>query len=98
MEGLRRTYGIAEPVKRGMELQICRAGEWRPAALGKSAAVSSDVLSGRDCEIGWEDVFKGMCIPGKARTAIEANVWTGDEMREAQDFHTEMEQGLKMNS
>lgn len=62
MEGLRRTYGIAEPVKRGMELQICRAGEWRPAVLGPSAAVSSDVLSGRDCDVGWEDVFKGRFI------------------------------------
>lgn len=43
-----------------MELQICLAGEWRPAALGGSAGVSSDVLAGRDCEVGWEDVFKGM--------------------------------------
>lgn len=61
MEGLRRAFGIAEPVKRAMELQICRAGEWRPALLGPGAALSSDVLAGRDAEIGWQDVFKGMC-------------------------------------
>jgi len=59
MEGLKRTFGIAEPVKRGMELKIAGAGEWRPAVLGASAGVHSDILAGRDCEIGWEDVFVG---------------------------------------
>ncbi len=37
-----------------------RAGEWRPAALGGSATVSSDVLAGRDTEITWEDVYSGI--------------------------------------
>ncbi|MCJ1257804.1 hypothetical protein MMC24_005630 [Lignoscripta atroalba] len=59
MEGLRRTFGIAEPVRRGMELKIAREGEWRPSVLGGSAGVSGDVLAGRDTEIGWEDVFAG---------------------------------------
>lgn len=34
MEGLRRTFGISEPIRRGMELKIAREGEWRPVALG----------------------------------------------------------------
>lgn len=59
MTMLRREFGIAEPVRRGMELQICRAGEWRPAVLGREAGVHADVLAGRDLEIGWEDVFRG---------------------------------------
>lgn len=59
MEGLRRTFGIAEPVRRGMELSIVRHGEWRPYALGGSAGVSGDVLEGRDWECGWEDIFSG---------------------------------------
>ncbi|MCJ1405729.1 hypothetical protein MMC11_008959 [Xylographa trunciseda] len=79
MEGLRRTYGIAEPVRRGMEIKICREGEWRAAALGGSAGVSGDVLEGRDERVEWEDIFGG------------------DETREAVDFHSEMEQRLKMN-
>jgi hypothetical protein len=62
MEGLRRTFGIAEPVKRGMELRIAGAGEWRPAVLGGGAGVHSDVLSGRDCEVQWEDVFVGELV------------------------------------
>ncbi|KAH7414321.1 proteasome maturation factor UMP1-domain-containing protein [Phaeosphaeria sp. MPI-PUGE-AT-0046c] len=57
MEMLRRQFGIAEPVRRGMELKITEAGEWRPAALGRSSGVHKDILEGRDTEIGWEDVF-----------------------------------------
>jgi proteasome maturation protein len=64
MEGLRRTYGIAEPVRRGMELKIVRDGTFRPAVLGgnKLGNVHEDilVLGGRDTEIGWEDVFHGL--------------------------------------
>jgi hypothetical protein len=59
MESLRRVYGIGEPVRRGMELRIAGMGEWRPRALGVSAGVHTDILSGRDAEIGWEDVFVG---------------------------------------
>ncbi|KAH8731039.1 integral membrane protein DUF92-domain-containing protein [Phaeosphaeriaceae sp. PMI808] len=79
MEMLRRQFGIAEPVRRGMELKITQAGEWRPAALGHSSGVHKDILEGRDTEIGWEDVF------------------TGNELRETPDFHSEMEAKMKMN-
>lgn len=64
MESLRRAYGIAEPVRRGMELKIVRDGTFRPAALGgaKTGNVHEDilVLGGRDAEVGWEDVFHGL--------------------------------------
>lgn len=30
--------------------------------LGGSAGVSGDVLAGRDLEITWEDVYRGMCF------------------------------------
>jgi len=60
MEMLRRTFGMAEPIRRGMELQITRAGEWRPLALsGGVTSVHEDVLRGRDDTITWEDVFTG---------------------------------------
>ncbi|KAF2239928.1 UMP1-domain-containing protein [Viridothelium virens] len=81
MEGLRRTYGIAEPVRRGMEMKIVEGTEWRPRVMGgeKAGGVHADVLRGRDCEVDWEDVF------------------TGDEGREVPDFHTEMEARMKLN-
>lgn len=60
METLRRAYGIAEPIRRGMELKIARDGEWRPAALGGgpgAAGVHEQILRGQDDTITWEDVF-----------------------------------------
>ncbi|KAM4056896.1 proteasome maturation factor UMP1 domain-containing protein [Hirsutella rhossiliensis] len=82
MESLRRTFGIAEPVRRGMELKIVRGGEWRPMALGGAAAglpsVHEDILRGREDTITWEDVF------------------TGDETRPVAGFHDEMEKKLKI--
>ena len=59
MNMLRRNFGIAEPVRRGMEMKFGREGEWRPACLGGSAGVGGDVLAGRDAEICWEDVYRG---------------------------------------
>lgn len=59
MEMLRRQFGLGEPIRRGMELKIAREGEWRPAVLGGSGGVHREILEGRDCEIGWEDVFVG---------------------------------------
>jgi len=80
MELLRRQFGLAEPVKRGMELAIVRAGEWMPRCLAPGSGLGGgigglhrDILEGRDTELDWEDVF------------------TGDEMRDTIDFHTEME-------
>ncbi|KAJ5894226.1 hypothetical protein N7495_005917 [Penicillium taxi] len=83
MESLRRAYGIAEPVRRGMELKIVRDSTFRPAVLGglKGGNVHEDILviGGRDTEVGWEDVFHG------------------DEFREPPTFHDEMEKRLKMD-
>ncbi|UNI21662.1 hypothetical protein JDV02_007634 [Purpureocillium takamizusanense] len=60
MESLRRTFGIAEPVRRGMELKMVREGEWRPIALGGGLpSVHEDILHGRDDMISWEDIFTG---------------------------------------
>ncbi|KAI4094060.1 MAG: hypothetical protein LQ344_002506 [Seirophora lacunosa] len=62
MTTLRRNFGIGEPIRRGMELKIAREGEWRPMALGGSVGVSGDILAGRDTEVQWEDVYRGMSI------------------------------------
>lgn len=60
MEMLRRTYGMAEPIRRGMELKIVRDGEWRPAALGGARpSLHEEILRGTDESITWEDVYSG---------------------------------------
>ncbi|KFA55521.1 hypothetical protein S40293_02043 [Stachybotrys chartarum IBT 40293] len=80
MESLKRTFGMAEPIRRGMELKIVRGGEWRPMALGGGGlpSVHEDILRGRDDTLTWEDVF------------------TGDETRNVPGFHDEMEKKLKI--
>ncbi|CAK7266218.1 hypothetical protein SEPCBS57363_001984 [Sporothrix epigloea] len=85
MEMLRRTFGIAEPVRRGMELKITRDGEWRPLALGSAGpgsallpSVHEDILRGRETTIDWEDIY------------------TGEELRSVPTFHEEMERKLRM--
>ncbi|KAI1466964.1 proteasome maturation factor UMP1 [Daldinia caldariorum] len=81
METLRRTFGMAEPIRRGMELKIVRDGQWRPQALGGgpgARSVHEDILRGRDATLDWEDVF------------------TGEEQRAAVSVHDEMERKLKI--
>jgi proteasome maturation protein len=80
MEGYRRTFGISEPIRRGMELKITREGEWRPACLGGGLerGVHEEILRGSLETVTWEDVFKG------------------EEMRGVPGFHEEVERKVRM--
>ncbi len=65
MQMLRRTFGMAEPIRREMELKITRDGEWRPLALGPGLpSVHEEILRGRDATISWEDVFTAEATSG----------------------------------
>lgn len=59
MTMLARTFGLAEPIRRGMELKLVRDADavGRPRALGRPSGVHEDILTGRDTEIAWEDVY-----------------------------------------
>ncbi|CEJ84798.1 Putative Proteasome maturation factor [[Torrubiella] hemipterigena] len=60
METLRRTFGMAEPIRRGMELKMVRDSEWRPLALGNGLpSVHEEILRGREDIITWEDIYTG---------------------------------------
>ena len=57
---LRRTFGMAEPLRRGMELKLVRdADSFRPSVLGAPGRIHEDILAGRDGEMSWEDVYAG---------------------------------------
>ncbi|KAI0023115.1 proteasome maturation factor UMP1 [Xylariomycetidae sp. FL0641] len=82
-EQLRRAFGMAEPIRRGMELSITRQGVWRPACLGGAGgpsgrSVFEDVLLGKEATVDWEDVF------------------AGEEQRPVAGVHEEMERKLKV--
>lgn len=60
METLRRMFGMAEPIRQGMELKIVRDTTWRPVALGPPVtSVHEDILKNKDTTVTWEDVFTG---------------------------------------
>ncbi|RMD43845.1 hypothetical protein DV735_g1295, partial [Chaetothyriales sp. CBS 134920] len=52
--------GIAEPLRRDMELSMVRkADSFRPSMLGAPSGVHDEILTGRDTQISWEDVYAG---------------------------------------
>jgi proteasome maturation protein len=80
MESLRRAFGVAEPVRRAMELKVTVDGSWTPMALGGGCgrSVHEDILRGTDTSVEWEDVF------------------TGEGQLGAVGMHEEMERKLRM--
>ncbi|EXJ94437.1 hypothetical protein A1O1_02833 [Capronia coronata CBS 617.96] len=60
MNLLRRNFGIAEPLRRGMELKMVRdADSFRPTVLGAPGRLHEEILTNRDAEVTWEDVYQG---------------------------------------
>lgn len=57
LELLRQTQGPGEPIRRAMEAHIIEKATFVPQVLGGSSGTARDVLSGRDAEIDWEDVY-----------------------------------------
>ena len=57
-----------------MELKICREGEWRPQCLGGSASVGEDILTGRDADVTWEDVYRGDGREGAGEGEMQAEL------------------------
>lgn len=80
MNLLRRQFGMGEPVRRGMEMKICREGEWVPSCVGGSARTGEEILAGRDTEIAWEDIYKGEegVRDGDIQAEIEGRIGLGE--------------------
>ncbi|KAK5948316.1 hypothetical protein OHC33_010626 [Knufia fluminis] len=57
---LRRTFGIALPLRMSMEQKmVSQADNFRPSVLGPVSGVHGDILRNRDTSIEWEDVYAG---------------------------------------
>ncbi len=67
----RQIFGMAEPIKRTMELGIVDATDFVPMALGGPANVHKNILLNKEATIDWEDVYSGTFLPGFiVKTAI----------------------------
>lgn len=78
MEMYRRVFGLGEPIKRTMELEIVDATDFRPQVLGGSGRMHRDILMNRDTRVDWDDVYKGGFENGES----------------VPDMHTQMERQL----
>jgi proteasome maturation protein len=90
MNLLRRNFGIAEPLRRGMELKMVRgADSFRPSVLGQPGRVHEEILTGRDEQIAWEDVYQG-------QDGLKMGLDVGGD-GQAVGWTEEMEKKLRMN-
>lgn len=60
LEQYRNVFGVAEPMRRVMELGIVDATDFNPvsSALG-SSSIHRDILMNKEASVDWEDVYSG---------------------------------------
>lgn len=80
----RRLHGVADPMRREMELHLVSLTEQRPLLLGGSSHIHADVLRGRDWSIDWEDIYPDT-VDTAADTTVEGSL------------HAAMEKALHLN-
>ena len=59
MEIERRTFGMHEPIRRGMETHLTRETDFVPLALGGPTNMHYDILNGTDSTIKVADIYPG---------------------------------------
>ncbi|SCU91980.1 LAMI_0E08196g1_1 [Lachancea mirantina] len=57
LEQYRQVFGIAEPIKREMELQIVEHSNFNPLDTTGQRSMHADILLNRDASVDWEDVY-----------------------------------------
>lgn len=56
LEQYRQIFGIAEPTKRAMELELVERTDFNPL---NQSSLHRDILLNKDASIDWEDVYPG---------------------------------------
>lgn len=72
MEQYRQIFGIAEPMKRTMELSVVQGTDFNPLNTNH---IHSDILKNKDTSVDWEDVYGGELTRA---TTVHNNVMLGD--------------------
>lgn len=57
LEQYRQLFGVAEPMKRVMELEIVERTDFNPL---NQSSLHRDILLNKDASIDWEDVYPGV--------------------------------------
>ncbi|OLL26708.1 putative proteasome maturation factor ump1 [Neolecta irregularis DAH-3] len=60
MDSMRQVYGLHEPIRRGMEIDLTT--DFWPATLGGPSNLHQDILLGRDTKLDVEDIFTGALL------------------------------------
>ena len=65
MEIERRTFGMHEPIRKGMEAHLTRETDFVPLALGGPSNMHYDILNGTDSTIDVADIYPGECLTSR---------------------------------
>lgn len=79
LEQYRQIFGVAEPMKRMMELKIVEQTDFNPLS-DYNTSIHRDILTNKDSTVDWEDVYPG--------TGLSSGMMVGD------DIHTKIEKKL----
>lgn len=61
LQGLQRTYGAGEPIRRSMEMEIVKSTHHVPEVLseGRTTTPHRTILENHENDVEWEDVYPG---------------------------------------
>ncbi|CEP61995.1 Ump1p LALA0_S04e05336g [Lachancea lanzarotensis] len=73
LQNYRQVFGLAEPMKREMELAIVRNSDFAPLSSG-TAGMHEDILLNREANVDWEDIYPGSNSMGSGGVSLGADV------------------------
>ncbi|SCU84755.1 LADA_0D03598g1_1 [Lachancea dasiensis] len=73
LEQYRRVFGIAEPMKREMELAIVQNTDFNPLSERAGSGLHQDILLNREACVDWEDVYPGSGIIGGVSMGMDVH-------------------------
>lgn len=83
MTQYKQIFGLAEPLRRTMELEVVNATDFKPSCVdgGFKNDMHSKIMLGKDMSIDWEDVYGSSYSDGMGNIG-------------GQDIHTEFERNV----
>ncbi|SCU87191.1 LAME_0D09120g1_1 [Lachancea meyersii CBS 8951] len=80
LQQYRQVFGLAEPMKREMELAIVQNSDFNPLSLGTASSSSNltsglhqDILRNREASVDWEDVYPGSVVSGGVSLGVDVH-------------------------